>query len=170
MILYGIIRDHSCDYKKKWRVWVLLQNFEARFAGPRCCAWGGVPVISKLYPLLNFKNQNRSSLMFKTESLDWQQTCCNSSIRVRLGWTTAHSVFFQTSVFLWILCAQKCLPGSVQTWRFGRLLEWFGRILFGFQSHSRIRQAPCPMSHVNHVTILYHLEISEAKGVYGIKI
>ena len=125
---------------------------------------------SKLYPLLNFKNQNRSSLMFKTESLDWQQTCCNSSIRVRLGWTTAHSVFFQTSVFLWILCAQKCLPGSVQTWRFGRLLEWFGRILFGFQSHSRIRQAPCPMSHVNHVTILYHLEISEAKGVYGIKI
>ena len=32
MILYGIIRDHSCDYKKKWRVWVLLQNFEARFA------------------------------------------------------------------------------------------------------------------------------------------
>lgn len=36
---------------------------------------------SKLYPLLNFKNQNRSSLMFKTESLDWQQTCCNSSIR-----------------------------------------------------------------------------------------
>ena len=132
MILYGIIRDHSRDYKKNDVFGSCCRLL--RQDSPDQGAVHGVAFLScsKLYPLLNFKNQNRSSLMFKAESLDWQQTCCNSSIRVRLGWTTAHSVFFQTSVFLWILCAQKCLPGSVQTWRFGRLLEWFGRILFGY--------------------------------------